>query len=216
MNQFKQIQQCLLIHAGIVFLVLVMLVVSSCQKSSIGDCFTSTGSIQKEERTVSYFKSIQLEDNVNLFLNQAGQNKLVVEAGGNLLSEIVTEVTSDSVLVISNNNRCNWVRSYDKPINVYLDFTRLDNLDYRSIGDVINQDTIRLDSMKINVWEGAGKIELLLKTETCQANLHDGTADIVLRGISKINYYYQLGAGKVDARSAVYTGKGYSRDQCSS
>jgi len=184
----------------IVVLLLVLMTFFSCQKSSVVDCFTSTGDISKEEREIDYFHSIELHDNINLILKQSGQHKLVLEAGGNLMKKIITEVTSDSVLVIRNDNSCNWVRSYDKPINVYLDFIRLDNLEYRSIGHVTNQDTIRLDSLKINVWEGAGKIDLTLQTEMCWVNLHYGTADIVLRGISKINFYYQLGAGKIDAR----------------
>ena len=90
------------------------------------------------------------------------------------------------------------MRSYDKPVTVYLEFKELRNLEYRSIGDVTNSDTIRSDSLQINVWEGAGKITLNVNTYSCWANLHYGTADIVLSGHSGVNFYYQLGAGKID------------------
>ena len=91
------------------------------------------------------------------------------------------------------------MRSYDKPINVYLEFTDLRNIEYRSIGDVTNADTLRLDSLQIDVYEGAGKIDLTLITLQCTANLSSGTADVFLHGESGIGFYFQLGAGQIDA-----------------
>ena len=67
--------------------------------------------------------------NVNLYLRQANENKLVLESGTNLMAKIITEVNSNGVLEIRNENQCNWVRSYDKPINVYLEFKDLDSLE---------------------------------------------------------------------------------------
>jgi len=178
----------------------VMFLLSACSKSPALDCFTSTGKIEKTERQVSYFHSILLKDNINLHLVPSNKNKLVLEAGSNLMSKIITEVNEDSVLVIQNNNSCNWVRSYDKPINVYLEFTELRNIEYRSIGNITNSDTLRADSLKIEIWEGAGKIQLALRAHQCQASLHYGTADLILSGKSDLSFYYQLGAGKIDAR----------------
>ena len=195
-----EIKDQFLLRLEIIFIMVVMLFATSCDKSPVFDCFTSTGDIEKIQRELNYFHSIHLNDNINLVLNQSDKNKLVLEAGSNLMDKIITEVTGDSILIIRNDNTCNWVRSYDKPINVYLDFKRLENLEYRSIGHITNLDTLRLDSLSIDVREGAGKIELTLRTEKCWANLHYGTADIILRGISKLNSYYQLGAGKIDAR----------------
>ena len=178
----------------------VVFLMPACKKSSVLDCFNSTGKIEKTERQVSYFHSILLKDNINLHLVPSNQNKLVLEAGSNLMPKIITEVNEDSVLVIKNDNSCNWVRSYDKPINIYLELTELRNIEYRSIGNITNSDTLRMDSLNIDIWEGAGKIQLVLKTHQCKASLHYGTADIVLSGESDLSFYFQLGAGKIDAR----------------
>lgn len=200
-----------LFHAWTLAALAFFFCLSSCDKSTSFDCFKSTGSIEKIERTIPYFHSIQLNDNVNLYLVQSNQQKLELEAGKNLMKQIVTEVTEDSILVIGNNNTCNWVRSYDKPINVYLSLKELRNIEYRSVGDVTNSDSLRADSLRIDIYEGAGNIELTLRTVVCEVNLHYGTANVVLNGRSNANIFYQLGAGKIDA-SNLLTGNVYLRN----
>lgn len=185
---------------AIVLLIFAVTLFSTCKKSSVLDCFNNTGKIEKTERPVSYFHTIRLNDNVNLHLVQSNQDKLVLEAGTNLMRKIVTEVSEDSVLTISNENSCNWVRSYNKPINVYLNVKYLRYIEYRSVGNITNTDTLRLDSLQIDIFEGAGEIKLTLRTYVCAVNLHYGTADVILNGKGVANIFYLLGAGKIDAR----------------
>jgi len=184
------------------FIILMLLISGlSCSKSPVLDCFNSTGNITQTERNIIDFHTIVLRDNINLHLRQSDKNKLVLEAGSNLMSKIYTDVSNSGVLEIKNENRCNWVRSYDKPINVYLDFVKFDTLVYRSIGHVTNDDTIRMDTLVIDVNEGAGKIELNVDTYKILTNLHYGTADIVTSGKTVVSYVYLAGFGKIDNRS---------------
>ena len=194
-NAYKGLKNILLL-----MILLMMIAGLSCKKSPVLDCFNSTGKIKKIEREIGDFTSILLKDNVNLHLRQANKNKLILEAGSNLMSKIITVVNAEGVLEIKNDNRCNWVRSFDKPINVYLDFVRLDTLEYRSIGNVTNEDTLRIDTLVVNVKEGAGKIELTVNTYKISTNLHYGTADIITSGNAKISFVYLAGAGKIDNR----------------
>jgi len=188
-----------------------LLELTSCNKETTFDCFKSTGSIERVPRPVSYFHSIQMNDNVNVYLVQSDSCTLELESGNNLMNQIVTEVTADSILVIGNNNTCNWVRSYSKPINVYLNIVELKNIEYRSVGDLLSADTLRLDSLQIDIYEGAGMIDLILRTHICETNLHYGTVDVTLKGRSDANVFYQLGAGKIDA-SELLTGNVYLRN----
>lgn len=189
--------------SGLLLVLLAIVLISgiSCNKSPVSDCFVSTGSIKTEVRVIEDFHSIMLQDNINLYLKQNDKNKLVLEAGSNLMSKIVTEVNDEGILEIKNDNRCNWVRSYDKPINVYLDFVRLDTLIYKSIGTVTNEDTIQSDTLILEVMEGAGLLALTVDTYKFTANLHYGTADIVTSGRTNISFGYLAGAGKIDNRS---------------
>lgn len=189
-------------HGVILMLSFVIVSGISCSKSPVLDCFTSTGKITSVERDVADFNSVLLKDNVNLYLRQSDKNKLVLEAGSNLLKKITTEVNADGTLEIKNDNQCNWVRSYDKPLNVYLDFVSLDSLEYRSIGAVECLDTLRFSNFLVHVYEGSGIINLLVKIDQFQANLHYGTADLIVNGEISASYYYQAGAGRIDAINA--------------
>ena len=178
---------------------ILLLFTVSCEKASVADCFKSTGSIVQEERPVTGFHTVILHDNVNLVLESSNTNHLTIEAGKNLLKKIVTEV-NDSVLTIRNNNSCNWVRSYDKPVMAYLSFTELDTLEYRSIGDVTSKDTIRVGNMEISVKEGAGEIGFIVDAVILHCNLHYGTADIKMKGHAGVCYVYSGGFGLIDNR----------------
>ncbi len=178
---------------------ILLLFTVSCEKASVADCFKSTGSIVQEERPVTGFHTVILHDNVSLVLESSNTNHLTIEAGKNLMKKIVTEV-NDSVLTIRNNNSCNWVRSYDKPVTAYLSFTELDTLEYRSIGDVTSKDTIRVGNMEISVKEGAGEIGFIVDAVILHCNLHYGTADIKMKGHAGVCYVYSGGFGLIDNR----------------
>ncbi len=173
----------------------------SCQKSPLADCFKSTGNIVTEERQVANFNRILLRHNVNLHLRQALQNKITVSAGSNMMEKIGTAVNDDGQLEIRNDNSCNWVRSYDKPIDVYVDFVKLDSIEYRSSGDITGDGVLVFDTLKIDVLEGSGKIELEVMATVVFCGLTYGTADIVLKGNSDVSYLYSAGFGLVDTRN---------------
>jgi hypothetical protein len=156
-----------------------------------------------------------LKDNIDLELHSSNTNSISVEAGENLLNEINTSVV-DSVLIIENNNRCNWVRSYDSPLKAYLNFSRLDTIQYRSIGNINSTDTVFAVELVINVWEGAGEISFLINSKLLFCNIHYGTADIKMKGITQVSFIYSASFGLIDNRgltaSQVYLNSKSSND----
>ena len=96
----------------------------SCNNENSCDCLKSIGPVVTEERVIPAFNKLSLEDNVNLFITQDSVYSLTVEAGEHLLQSIKAEVT-DSCLYLKNENKCNWVRSFENKINVYLRFKKL-------------------------------------------------------------------------------------------
>ena len=111
-------------YAGYIIIpaLLSVMIYSGCGKS--GNCLTSTGKIIQEVRSVGAFDSIDVRDNVNVILIMDSVNKVVVESGKNIISGITTDV-ADHQLTIQNLNKCNWLRSYDKPLNVYISVKKL-------------------------------------------------------------------------------------------
>lgn len=183
-------------------ILLLAMVVFSCKKASVTDCFKSTGPIVTEERAITGFHTLVLCDNVNLVLKSSNRNALTMEAGEHLLKKIVTEV-DDSVLSIRNNNSCNWIRNYDIPVIAYLEFAKLDTLEYRSIGDVTSADTVRTEELVIDIKEGAGEIGFTISATTLYCNLHYGTADFKMKGICNVCYDYSNSFGLIDNRELL-------------
>jgi hypothetical protein len=185
-----------------ILILLLMLVLAACSKDP-GDCFRSTGTIITETRALDDFRNIIIKDNIDVELvSTSGSPKAEITAGENLMAGIIT-IVSDNRLEIANQNSCNWTRSFEKPLKIKLHYTRIDSIEYRSVGNVTCLDTLRTDTLWLGINEGAGSLNLLIKTKLSFINHQFGTADVHLYGISQINYIYQASYGPVIADSLI-------------
>lgn len=162
---------------------------NSCKKENIDDCFSNTGKVITETRQLPYFEKINLNDNVNLVLMSGDAFNLTVEGGENLISSVTTEV-EDSVLIIKNNMKCNWVRDYDNELTVFLVAPSLKSIRYESCGDVATQGNLKFDRFEINVWGGSGTFNLDLDCQRLDMGLHYGTVDFHVKGKSVLTSIY--------------------------
>ena len=154
--------------------------ISSCRKSG-SDCFTSTGSVIKQARIISDFDTIIANQNVDIILTQDTVNSVVVEAGEKIIGGITTSIENRQ-LVINNTNTCNWVRSYDKPLNVYVHVKNLRKIWYLSAGNITSTNVLTSGFFMLDVWGGCGSIDLSLNVNQGFIYEHQGTADITIRG----------------------------------
>lgn len=185
----------------------VLIIAASCNKENRCDCFKNSGSITTESRIIPDFNKIYLEDNINLFITQDTICSLTVEAGKHLLKSIKTEVT-DNCLYLKNENKCNWVRSFKNKINVYLKYREIKNIIYyEGSGNIKTTDTLHADYFQLDDWNGSGTIDLTINTKTSWFNLHTGPADLIVKGISGVNYLYSVANGPADLR---YLKTGYT------
>ncbi len=175
---------------------------SCCKKESMLDLFKSTGKIVKEQREAGYFDKIQLEDNINLIITQDTINKIVVQAGKNLLKLIKTDV-KDNCLNIHNDNKCNWVRSFDKEINVYVSLKNLQNIYYSGSGKISTTNTIVTDYLEVNIKSGSNVVDLSIDANVSWFNIHTGPGDIKICGNSEVNYLYSAGSGIANCRDLI-------------
>jgi hypothetical protein len=162
------------------FALLLATGISSCSKTGAG-CFSGTGSITTETRPVEDFDTIIANQNVDIILTQDSVNTLEVEAGSNLLAGITTEVVNRQ-LTIGNTNKCNWVRSYDTPLNVYVHAKNLRKIYYLSAGNITSTNTISVPTLMIDIWGGCGVISLSVNIGQGQFYEHLGTADLTVQG----------------------------------
>ena len=182
------------------FLAMFMLVVliTGCAKDG-GVCVSTNGPVIQQSRSLPAFNQIELLDNVCLILTNDTGNQVMVEAGEYIIEGIKTEVV-DGKLTIMNKNQCNWLRDYSKPKNVYLSGNKIWGIKYNSSGDIRSDDTLKLDSLKVEVWGGCGTIDLSIDVWQGSFSLNMGTVDMHLHGVSAITTVYADDYGFFDAR----------------
>ncbi|HEY0977919.1 MAG TPA: head GIN domain-containing protein [Flavobacteriales bacterium] len=171
----------------------------SCQKDQWDDCITSTGPMRTEVRSVGFFDRIDLNDRVDLVLEQ-GDGSIRVEAGRNLLGQVVTEVR-DGVLYVSNENRCNWVRSFKPRITVHVPAGSLHEVTLRGTGNVSGTTTIQRPVFSIQQQGGLGSVRLHMEVDTCRIGFHAGAGDVVCSGTAAYADLYLASMGRMDLRS---------------
>lgn len=171
------------------------LLFTSCQKEGL----TSTGKEIVEVRAADDFSRIQLWDNIDLQLTQDTFNQIQIIAGENIIGNIETNV-QDGTLKISNQNRYNWLRSYNKSIRVVLHLKDIYEIEFHGTGEISCTNVLKTDSLMLNVWDAAGKVDLNIKTKKSSIRYHIGTADIFYRGKTRLSYISSNSYGPVDAR----------------
>lgn len=167
----------------------------NCKKENACDCFKGTGSITTEERQLPVFSNVYVEDNVNLIFQEDTMQKVEVKAGKHLIKNVLTEMNG-ATLEIRNINKCNFMRRYDIPINVYIHYKRnqLWQIRTKGTGTITSSNACTSDSIDLNS-ESSGDIVFemggLCKTLTHQ----HGAGDITLTGSCDQVVIYSKGTG---------------------
>ncbi|UOB18844.1 head GIN domain-containing protein [Abyssalbus ytuae] len=94
------------------FVYIIGLVLFACNNESANDCFQTRGDSVQKEFEVSSFNKILVNEGVEMTLTEGDEYKVVVKTGKNLLDDVKVEVV-DGQLILSDNNSCNYFRSYD-------------------------------------------------------------------------------------------------------
>lgn len=168
---------------------IVLLLIISCKKEKLDDCFTSPGEYVSVERPATFFDSIRMYDNVSLIIRSGDNFSIKVEGGKNLVEAVGTEI-KDSVLIITNNMSCNWARDYNNPLTVIITSPALKNILYKSSGDIKTDGVLVINDLSISVWEGGGSINLEIDCINLNMGLHYGTVDFTVKGRAAITTIY--------------------------
>ncbi len=169
----------------------------SCKKEN--SCLHSVGNIQPEKREVSNFYSLMIESDIDVELIQDTVSFITVISGKNIIPHIETEVKNGQLL-ISNRNKCNFLRKYDYEKKVEVHFISLTNIEIDGhTGKLYASDTIQADTLYMNIRNAASEIDLTLKAAKIKIDNHNGVSDLLLKGYSELAYYYHHGYGRYDA-----------------
>jgi len=175
-------------------ILLVVIFISACTKDHMCDCFKNTGEIIKERREIASFDKIILNSQINLFLIQDSGNYVEVECGKKLINGIKTDV-ENGILTLKNTNKCNWMRSYKYPFNVYCHFTNFKKIEYNSSGNIKALGTQSYDTIQVDLWDGTGSVNMDVLARVVNIHIHTSPADVNISGNCNILNVYNRGEG---------------------
>ncbi len=167
------------IYDKIVIITMAAMCGISC--SDLGDCVKGTGEIVPEERPAGFFDAITLDDDINLMILNDTFQSIEVEAGKNLLPEIVTEV-SDGMLYIRNDNVCKYSRSYQKEIMVKVGTSFLDKLAFAGSARITSGNILSFSHLLMWLDGARGEINLEINIEELIIEHVSGNGLTVLSG----------------------------------
>ncbi len=95
-----------------VLIIFLLIVLSGCDTEDAPACFKRTGDIISKEVEVAKFEELIVYGRIKLYIEQGDEQKVIVEAGKNLIENISATVEGNR-LVLKNSNSCNLMRDYN-------------------------------------------------------------------------------------------------------
>ncbi|MCA8830862.1 GIN domain-containing protein [Hymenobacter pini] len=175
---------------------MVTCLLPGCSKENEAGCFTSTGSIITERRSLPPFRVLTTYDNVQVTVVQDTDTYAEVRAGKNLQDDIRLEVKGDE-LIIRNTSRCNWVRRYDTPREVTLHTPHITSTFLRGQADVRTEGTFSQDTIFFHLI-GSGDYHLNLRSQYVWISQYE-LGDLYLSGTSQELHHTLGGNGSLYA-----------------
>ncbi len=169
---------------------------ASCQKGT--KCIHSMGKNTEETRFVSSFNRLRINSLMDVYWHWDSVDKVVITTGQNMLTYVKTEV-SNNRLSITNENRCNWLRKYQR-IRVDVFSRSFKFLDLYGNGDFYMMDTIKTDSFMVDNWSDISKVKLLANCNVFSYSQNAGTGDTYIDGSAAVSYIWVMGYGYVFAK----------------
>lgn len=187
------------IHHFRIILVMTICVVmmTGCKKSTF---LKETGPVKSEVRNLAQITEVILYDKINLILTHDSTQLVKVEAGENLIEGITTSIAG-STLTIRNENKYNWMRDPDKPVNVYLSSAHLNQIHYFGAGIVSSTNELIRKTFLFESIEGVGSVRLKIKADETKFFIKDFNADITVEGSATTNHIYCAGTGTMELRN---------------
>ena len=169
----------------LVVYIFILSIVAACKKPEERTCFKRTGEIDTLELTLGSFDKLFLHEHLEYELIQDSLDKVVLVGGKNLLGEIQLTVT-EKLLDISNHNRCNFLRDYQKKVKAEIHFTNIINIHFEGTETLVNRDTLQFDWLTFLIRDGAGPVKLNFNAQYVNAIVSHGWGDFTFKG--KVNH----------------------------
>ena len=154
----------------------------SCKPPNERNCFKGAGESDSLIVELPHFSKLVLDEHMTFVLVQDTVEKVRIYGGENLLNHIVLNTDNTEEIIISNENRCRFLRYKNNEILVYIHFIHLDELIYNGSETLSNDGILQLDDIQITTTGAAGSINLNLTANEIYNYNELGWPDITLSG----------------------------------
>lgn len=173
---------------------IIISILISCKKPENRTCLKSVGNIIEKEISLENYDKLILNEHIKYILVQDSTNKIILKGGGNLLNEIGVSLT-DLTVELKNNNRCNFLRNYEKVVEAEIHFTELMNIKIIGSETLTNKGIIKLNYFALTISDGAGSVNLDIDANVIVTNLTGGNGDFTLNGDANFAHFIINGSG---------------------
>jgi hypothetical protein len=163
------------------YVFILSIILSSCAKEQMNDCFTATGIPATETRTITEFDSLVILRNIDVVLIEDTANFIQLSGGQNLLEGIQTRI-ENRILTLENTNRCHWVRKANNPIRAEVHSTRLRRIVHYGSGSIQTPQALLRDSLVFEFRDAAANAQIKVNNRFIQIIQHSGNSDVWLEG----------------------------------
>ena len=163
---------------------------------------TNSAFADTQDRRLTGFHAISLSASFDLYITQGGSESVKVEAPGDLMDKIITEVDGDVLKIRTKNSTFNWGNMFsNKRIVIHVSVKDIRSIGISGSGDVFFKDGIRADKLEIHV-SGSGDVAGKVAAKTLQVSV-TGSGDISLSGSAENSTVGMSGSGDFSGRNLV-------------
>ncbi len=161
-----------------IFSLVIVFIILLPQKSFPGNKISGFDKIVTEHRAVKDFNKVFFTGVGHLYIKQANEEALRIEADDNIINEISTEVIKKTLHI----KRKSHIGKSSRPIKFYLLLKHLDEVSLSGSGAVTSEGCIQAENLKIRL-SGSGKLNFLIDTHNLSAII-SGSGEISISGVT--------------------------------
>ncbi len=190
----KTFKNYTLININNYFLSIIILITTlfySCQKTE-NDCFKRAGELDSFETNLDDFYRIEINNKLNIYVKKDTINKVKVVGNKNLITSVNINIV-DSILILGEDNKCNFTRSYSNEINIIVHTTDLKEIFSFGPVNIYSIDTLDFNRLLVRIYGRVAKTELDVNCDHFFMEQWQSTGETFIGG--KTTFFHILNHG---------------------
>ena len=155
-----------------ILVALTALLFASCNHSINLNSIEGSGNITTEKRIVEgNFKSIEVNNNIDVVIEQSDATEIMVEADDNLQKHITTKVENGTLVISFDKN--SFANIGSKKVTVKMPI--IDELEATSSATITSKNTLKGENIRLNTSSGA-TIDISIESDTITCDTSSGSS----------------------------------------